>query len=176
MSSDYLEDEQRIADERAEEKLFESHALRSPINELPELQPMVGVDPDTSIRAAINEMINKSVGCVLVIEDGTLVGVFSERDVLTKVVSKNVDLDATHVTDVMTSRPETLTETSELVFALHKMAIGGYRHVPLLDAEGAPVAVVSMRDIVDYIVSLYQNEVLNLPDPETPPSDRREGA
>ncbi len=175
MSSDYLDEEQRIADERDNE-LFETHALRSPIKDLPQLHPVVGVDPDTSIRDTINEMVNKRVGCVLVIEDGTLVGVFSERDVLSKVVANDIDMDATSVSQVMTPGPETLPEESELVYALHKMTIGGYRHVPLLDASGTPVAVVSMRDIVDYIVSLYQSEVLNLPDPETPRSDSREGA
>jgi CBS domain-containing protein len=175
MSSDYLDEEQRIADERDDE-LFETHALRSPIKDLPQLHPVVGVDPDTSIRDTINEMVSKRVGCVLVIEDGALVGVFSERDVLSKVVADNIDMDATSVSQLMTPGPETLPEESELVYALHKMTIGGYRHVPLLDASGTPVAVVSMRDIVDYIVSLYQSEVLNLPDPETPRSDSREGA
>lgn len=176
MSSDYLDDEQRIADERANEELFDTHALRSPINELPQLQPVVAVDPDTSIRDTINEMVNLRVGCVLVVEDGVLAGVFSERDVLSKVVANNIDMDATSVSELMTPRPETLPAGSELVFALHKMAIGGYRHVPLLGEDGAPVAVVSMRDIVDYIVSLYQKEVLNLPDAESPQSDTREGA
>lgn len=175
MSSDHLDDEQRVAEER-ERELFDTHALRSPIDALPQLQPVVGVDPDTSIRDAINEMISRRVGCVLVIEDGVLIGVFSERDVLSKVVANNIDMDATKVSELMTARPETLPASSELVFALHKMAVGGYRHVPLLDAGGAPVAVVSMRDIVDFIVSLYQMEILNLPDPGTPRSGSREGA
>ncbi len=176
MSNDFLEDEQRIADERESEEFFDSYALRSPINALPQLQPVVGVHPGTSVRDAINEMINQRVGCVLVVEQGALVGVFSERDVLCKVVAENVSMDDTRVEEIMTARPETLPEDSELVFALHKMAVGGYRHVPLLDAKGSPVAVVSMRDILDYIVSLYPKQVLNLPDPDGPQSKSREGA
>jgi CBS domain-containing protein len=176
MTSDYLDDEQQIADERASEEIFDTHALRRPINTLPQLQPVVGVDPGTTIRDTIKKMISQSVGCVLVVEDGVLAGVFSERDVLSKVMANNIDMDATNVSQVMTPRPETLPEDSELVYALHKMAVGGYRHVPLLGTDGAPVAVVSMRDIVDYIVSLYQQEVLNLPDPQTPNSGSREGA
>lgn len=176
MSSDYLDEEEQIADDRDRRELFDGHALRQPINSLPELQPVVAVDANTSIRATVKEMISRSVGCVLVVEAGMLAGVFSERDVLTKVVANDVDLDATVVSELMTRRPETLPEDSELVYALHKMAVGGYRHVPLLDKGGTPVAVVSMRDIVDYIVSLYQQEVLNLPDAETPKSDHREGA
>jgi CBS domain-containing protein len=175
MRSDYLDDEQRIADERAE-ALFDSHALRSPIKELPQLHPVVTVAPEASIRDAVDAMISQSVGCVMVVSDGALVGVFSERDVLCKVVAKDFDLDATSVAQLMTPAPETLPEESELVYALHKMTVGGYRHVPLMNSDGAPVAVVSMRDIVDYIVSLCQSEVLNLPDPEGPRSTTREGA
>ncbi len=93
---------------------------------------------------------------------------------MSNVVANDLDMDTTSASEVMTPRPETLPAGSELVYALHKMAVGGYRHVPLLDEDGAPVAVVSMRDIVDYIVSLYQQEVLNLPDLETPRSNSRE--
>jgi len=176
MSSDYLEDEQQIADERMTDEVFDCGALHRPVNDLPELQPVVGVSPDTSVRDAIKEMTTQRVGCLLVIEDEQLTGVFSERDVLTRVAASGMDIDATQVSEVMTQRPETLAAGSELVYALHKMAIGGYRHVPLLNDGGFPVAVVSMRDIVGYIVSLYQKEVLNLPDPETPAPENREGA
>jgi predicted transcriptional regulator len=176
MSSDYLDDEQQIADERIIEEVFDCHALKRPVNELPELQPVSGVSPDTSVRDAIKQMTTQRVGCLLVLQDGQLLGVFSERDVLTRVAGSGIDIDATKVSELMTHRPETLPADSELVYALHKMAVGGYRHVPLLDASGSPVAVVSMRDIVGYIVSLYQKEVLNLPDPETPSPENREGA
>lgn len=176
MASDFLEDEQRIADERDREELFDSHALRLPVSQLPELQPVVAIAPSTSVRDAIKQMVSRRVGCVLVVENGSLAGVFSERDVLTKVAVNDLDIDATQVAQLMTPRPETLPAESELAYTLHKMTVGGYRHVPLLDDEGAPVAVVSMRDIVDYIVSLYPEEVLNLPDPDSPRSNSREGA
>lgn len=175
MCCDYLEDEERIAAERDKES-FESHALQSPINELPQLQPVAEVGPNSSIREAIDAMISQKVGCVLVVDRGSLVGVFSERDVLTKVVVNDIDMDATPVSQLMTPDPETLPEDSELVYALHTMTVGGYRHVPLINSDGEPAAVVSMRDIVDFIVSLYQSEVLNLPDPEAPRPAAREGA
>ncbi len=176
MFSDYLDDEQQIADERQEEQRFDCGALQQPINELPGLQTMVGVSPDTSVRAAIREMIGKRVGCVLVLEDGKVVGVFSERDVLCKVSVNDIDIDATPVAQLMTRRPETVPADCALVYALHKMTIGGYRHIPVLDSDGLPVAVVSMRDIVDFLVSLAQEEILNLPDPDQPRATSREGA
>ena len=116
-------------------------------------------------------------GAFLVIENEKLAGVFSERDVLTKAVADNIDLESTTVSELMTSDPETLSQDHELALCIaEKMAVGGYRHVPLLDDSGKPVSVVSMRDIVDFIVSLYQKQVLNLPDPDAPNSGSREGA
>lgn len=172
--SHYLDDEQQIA---AEQDVVCDGALQRPICELPELQPVVSASPHDSIRTVINLLVERRVGCALVIEDSRLVGVFSERDVLRKVVTSGVDIDATPVGELMTRNPESLQEDDELVYALHQMALGGYRHVPLLDANGEPVAVVSMRDIVGFIVSLYPDEVMKLPShPNKSITQTREGA
>ena len=69
----------------------------------------------------------------------------------------------TPIVDVMTPDPECLCFDDEIVFALNKMTVGGFRHVPILDEDGVPTAVVSMRDVVDHIVSYYSDEVFNLP-------------
>lgn len=172
--SDYLDDEVQIADER---DLIRVGALQRPIRELPELQPVVAASPHDSLRTVINLLVEKRVGCALIVEDGRLVGVFSERDVLRKVTTTGVDIDATPVGELMTKNPESLRADDELVYALHQMALGGYRHIPLLDAEGTPVAVVSMRDIVAYIASLYPDEVMKLPShPDKAITQTREGA
>lgn len=175
MSSDFTHDEDQVASDRNRD-LFDEHALREQVNRLPELQPVVAVSPETTVRDAIQQMVSQRVGCLLIVENEKLTGVFSERDVLTRVVLNDIDTDGTPVSQLMTPRPEALPQTCELVYALHKMAVGGYRHVPLIDQNGKPTAVVSMRDIVDFIVSLYPTEVLNLPDADQPSSDSPEGA
>lgn len=175
--SDYLDDEEQIAEEQDRDLLFDSHALFHPIQDLPELQPVVCVSPSTTVRDTISDMVQKRVGCVVVVEGDSVVGVFSERDVLTKVAASEVDTRSKPVSELMTRNPETLNEDSELVYALHKMALGGYRHVPILDENGKPVAVVSMRDIVGFIASLYPDEVMKLPsDPNDSITSTREGA
>lgn len=172
--SDYLDDEVRIA---AEQDRTCDGAMQLPICELPELQPVIAASPHDSLRTVIGVMAEKRVGCLLIIENGQLVGVFSERDVLLKVATSGVDIDATPVGKLMTRNPETLQQDDGLVYALHQMALGGYRHIPLLNAEGVPVAVVSMRDIVGYIVSLYPDEVMKLPsNPDNAIVQTREGA
>ncbi|MGZ0171150.1 MAG: CBS domain-containing protein, partial [Planctomycetales bacterium] len=76
-----------------------------------------------------------------------------------------------------TPDPQALRSTDELVYALNLMSVGGYRHVPIVDETGRPVAVVSMRDIVEHIVSQFPDEVLKLPpSPDRSITQNREGA
>jgi len=93
-----------------------------------------------------------------------LVGILTERDLLLKM--ENADLDAP-VSRLMTPDPETLELDDPIVWALNRMSVGGYRHVPLVDRDGRPVGILSVKDIVHYIVALFPNEVLTLPpDPQ----------
>jgi CBS-domain-containing membrane protein len=70
---------------------------------------------------------------------------------------------AERVARFMTPDPETLQLDDPIVWALNRMSVGGYRHVPLVDDEGRPVGILSVKDIVHYIVALFPNEVLTLP-------------
>ena len=174
MVDHYLDDEADIA---AEQDLFDSSSLQHPLNELPELRPVVCLPSTAKVSEAIQSMVEQRVGIVMIVDDSQLVGVFSERDVLVKVAASGIDINTTAVADLMTRNPQTLRPNDELVYALNQMSVGGYRHVPIVDADRQPVAVVSMRDIVEYIVSLYPDEVLKLlPSPDQSITQTREGA
>lgn len=164
MNEDFLNDEHAIAESRHSRDTEDILSLNEPISDLSQLHSVVSVAPETVISSAVQLMVDEGVGCLLVTEDEQLVGLFTERDLLRKVVPNKVDIDATPISGFMTSNPETLRADSPLVFALQRMSVGGYRHVPLVDADGKPVAIVSMRDIVQHIASLYPNQVLNLPE------------
>jgi CBS domain-containing protein len=114
--------------------------------------PPIIVAPETTVKAMIEEMqANPTKGCVLVCDkDQKLVGIASIRDVLLKVAGKVKDTSKITVKDIMTPRPETLDKDAELSYALHKMSIGKFRHVPVLDG-GRPVGVVSTRDLIEYL-------------------------
>lgn len=178
MSDAFLDDERQVGDEQERAGLLDSATLQAPLSELPELQAVVTLTIQSTVRDAVNAMTSKRVGIVLIVdEDGKLAGVFSERDVLRKIVGTDIDLDATPVSKLMTTKPECLRPENPLVYALHQMSMGGYRHIPLIDENGAPVAVVSMRDIVGYIAALYPNEVMNLTgNPDQAITSAREGA
>lgn len=177
MDEDIILEEEAIADERAAEaSRLVAAILRHPIRELATLKPAICVAPATSVRAAIEKMNQGRVGCVLVEEHGRLLGIFTERDVLTKVAAQPVDVDHTRVDAVMTPDPESLRPDDRISYALNKMSLGGFRRIPLVDQEGRPVGVVSMRNVVDFMVDLFPSEVLNLPPhPEQMPR-AREGA
>ena len=118
-------------------------------------KPPVTVSVSATLGDAIRTMIASRVGAVLVIDPaGQLVGVLTERDFLTKVAGSPGFHDLP-LADFMTPQPETVTATDPLAFALGKMAGGGYRHLPVVEA-GHPVGVVSVRDVLAHIVRLCQ--------------------
>lgn len=124
---------------------------------------MITVAPSTSIADTVRAMNEGHVGCALVVQGGKLAGVFTERDVLTKVAARSLDAHATPVASVMTADPDTLPAHASVAYALHRMSVEGYRHVPIVDAANRPVGVVAVRDIVAWICDMFPKAVLNLP-------------
>jgi 2-oxoglutarate ferredoxin oxidoreductase subunit beta len=116
--------------------------------------PPIIVSPETSIQEMIDKMhASPMKGCVLVCDpDRRLVGIASIRDILLKVAGVVPDPSKVAVKSIMTSRPECLDKNAPLSFALHKMAIGKFRHVPVVD-DGVPVGVVSTRDLIEYLTT-----------------------
>ncbi len=127
-----------------------------------------------SLRNAIALMNEKKIGCVLVVDEDHLEGIFTERDVLQRVASTEIDLDQATLATYMTADPECLGITDQIVHALNAMILGGYRHVPVL-CEGRPVGVFGMRDCVGFIVDLHPGAVLNASPPGMKHAARPEG-
>ena len=173
-----IDEEEDIAEERAVEAARLGAAItKRPVRALPTLKQPVKVAASASIRQAVELMNERGIGCVLVVEDGRLVGIFTERDVLRKVITARRDIDTTPVGEVMTRDPECLTLDDGIAYALNLMSDGGFRHIPLVDAEGRPTGIVAMRNVVDYMVDMFPTEVRNLPpNPTLGIAREREGA
>ena len=114
--------------------------------------PPIIVSPKTSVQEVIERMqALPAKGCVLVCDKNKkLLGIVSIRDILLKVAGTIKDPDHYPVEKIMTPRPECLEKDAPLSFALHKMSIGKFRHVPVLD-NGIPIGVVSTRDVIEYL-------------------------
>jgi CBS domain-containing protein len=124
------------------------------------------VDADATVVAAVNAMNEHHTGCVLVQKAGNLVGIFTERDVLRKVIFRD-GASSMKVEAVMTRNPETLPPTASVAFALNKMSVDGYRHIPIVDKAGKAIGVLSVKDIIHFVVECFPDGVLNLPpDPD----------
>ena len=97
--------------------------------------------PTATVGEAIQTMLAHDIGALLVVDsDGKLLGIFSERDLLTKVAGLHDSYAELPVAQFMTANPETVTPDDTLAFALHKMDIGGYRHLPLAPMAGLPAS------------------------------------
>jgi CBS domain-containing protein len=128
------------------------------------LGPAITAGRDSTLEEVVRKLQEEHIGCVLVTgSDGRLEGIFTERDLLSKVALRPIDWSKERVGDYMTPEPETLRLDDHVAWALKLMHVGGYRHVPLTDAEGRPVGVVSIRDVVEFIIDLFPAPVLNLP-------------
>jgi CBS domain-containing protein len=161
-------------DERAGSR-FDESLLAAPISVLSRRIPMVFSERD-SVEAAVRAMQREHRGVVLISEDGTrqskLIGIFTERDVLLRIVGRGRHPGGISLREVMIKDPESLPRTAPVAWVLNKMSVGGFRHVPIVDDRDRPVFVVSMRDVVEYLVDAFPTEILNLP-PEFGPERYR---
>jgi len=148
-----------------EPRVFDAKLLRERASVLPARKPLVFSEADTVTRA-MRAMQAEHRGAVVITADGTpstpITGVFTERDILYRVVDRGRNPVDVPLSDVMTRDPECLGEDQKIARVLHMMSVGGFRHVPVVDAERRPVCVVSVRDVVQFLVSAFPREVLTI--------------
>ena len=134
----------------------------------------VCLDPLTPVREAFERMKEQQRGAVLICREGKLVGIFTERDALA-LMADAVDLDLP-IERVMTPDPVALSEQDTLGAAITKMAHGGYRRLPIVDAEGRPVGFLKVGSILHFLVDHFPSTVYNLPPKPHHSTEAREGA
>jgi CBS domain-containing protein len=120
------------------------------------------VHPDQSVAEAVRLMRQHQVGCLLVCNGDTLLGIFTERDLMRRVLAPGRPLTLP-VSACMTPNPVTVLPNAPISFAVRLMEEGGYRHLPVIDAAGKPVGVLSVKRIVHYLVEHYAPTIYNLP-------------
>jgi CBS domain containing-hemolysin-like protein len=126
---------------------FRGPLLGEHLDELGVGRPLT-VSPDATLRDTIDRMHADEADCVLVVEGGRLVGIFTDRDAVVKAAGTN--LDAMRVREFMTRDPVVLRHDDPIAVAIHKMAVGGFRHIPIVE-DGAPTGVVTARDVFRHL-------------------------
>ena len=113
-----------------------------------EKKKLLTAPPETTVSAAAKLMAKKNVGAIMVVEDEHLVGIFTERDALVRVMAQGRDAKATLLADVMTTQPQTVDPSKTFGSALLMMYENGFRHVPVVE-EGKVIGIVSSRNALD---------------------------
>ena len=138
--------------------------------------PPVVVESGTSIGAVVEEIERGAVGCVVVCRGPELIGILTERDVLVKVVARDVDY-ATPVDEFMTPDPITLPLSATIGEAVNIMVERKFRHIPITEDCGErPLSVFSIKDVIDLVAQSFPMHVLNLPPRPHQEMRTREGA
>lgn len=125
-------------------------------------QELVSANTETTVLAAAQLMKQRKVGAVTVIENGRLVGIFTERDALFRVLADGRDAAHTQISEVMTRSPQSLSPESSFAEALRLMHQGGFRHVPVVE-DGRAIGMVSARDALgpeleDFVFEMLRQE------------------
>ncbi|ADB15493.1 putative signal transduction protein with CBS domains [Pirellula staleyi DSM 6068] len=117
--------------------------------------PLV-IRPSMQVREVLRLLVDNHIGCVVVVEHDQVVGIFTERDALMKIGSRIKELGDHPVREFMTTNVQSLPATAKIAFAVHRMSIGGYRHVPIVNKSNQPTGIFSVRDILEYLNTLVQ--------------------
>ena len=121
------------------------------------------MSPDHSVARAIQAMVqNRRAAVVIVDEPGRLIGIFTERDVLTRVMGAGLVARDTPLRDVMTPEPESLRPDDRICYAINRMHAGGFRSLPLVDDAHRPIGIITVNDVVRWLAEIFPEAVLNM--------------
>ncbi len=132
---------------------WESNVVCEQLSQVMSTPPIL-VPPTATLQEVVDKLIAGNVGSVLVVAQDKLVGIFSERDLLMKVGHRYPQLKQSPVHEYMTPDPETLPPDATIAWALNRMDVGGFRHIPIVQ-KGHPLAMVSVRDLLHHMGKRY---------------------
>lgn len=121
-------------------------------------QKILSAESGISVREAARLMAADKVGALLIVEKGQLTGIFTERDILNRVVAASLDPDKTRIAEVMTRNPQTIRPDRPVSHALHMMYEGGFRHMPVAE-NGVALGMISIRDALGQELTEFESEL-----------------
>jgi len=125
--------------------------MNTPVSALLTGKDLLVASPTDSMLKVIQTLDREAKNCILVYEQHKLVGIISCRDILRKVAGKYEDLNDITVGELMTPNPESVRADAPLAYVVNVMGMGGFRHVPVLTADGAPLSIITIKDVLKYL-------------------------
>ena len=173
-----LDEEMEIMNERDEgPKVLNAETFSTLIKDVVPLEGVRSLGLETTIAEAVEIMQKNKIGSVLITnKEGILKGIVTERDILMKVTGLITDLKGTQITHIMTPDPVTLFEDDKIAYVMNNMHVGRFRHVPIIDDVGKPIGIVSIRDVVDFVLDYFPEEITNITSEPFRGKSTREGA
>ena len=123
--------------------------MEQPVSMLQPPSPIC-VRPNVPLKDVVKTLIDARIGCVLIVDGGDLVGIFTERDLLLKIAGREDEVQNQPVGDWMTRNPEVVERDDSIALGIHKIAVGRYRHLPVME-HGRPVGIISVRDMIRFL-------------------------
>ena len=118
------------------------------VRDVMEPQQALSLSPETTVSKAAEKMAKKKIGAVMVVDQECLIGIFTERDALYRVIARGLDARTTPLAEVMTAEPRTVGPGTSYGYALVMMQENGFRHTPVVE-NGKPIGIVSSRNAMD---------------------------
>ncbi|OGW87140.1 MAG: hypothetical protein A3C35_03105 [Omnitrophica bacterium RIFCSPHIGHO2_02_FULL_46_11] len=125
--------------------------MTTPVAALLTGKDLLVCSPSDSVQKVVRIFQKENKNCILVYERKKLVGILSNRDLLWRVAGKYQDLTKVKVGTVMTRNPEYVRATDPIAYVVNKMAMGGFRHVPVLAEDGTPHSIIIIKDVLGYL-------------------------
>ena len=147
----------------------------TPLREV-KLREAVRMPPDAPLLDAVTMLRERRRGAVIVQDaKGTLLGIFTEHDLIERVDHTSHDWHILAVAECMTKSPRTSGADASIADAIQVMRKGGFRNLPIVDADGHATGIVTVRDILEHITEQFPKELLNLPPDPGREASRRWG-
>ncbi|MFT6071136.1 MAG: CBS domain-containing protein [Bacteriovoracaceae bacterium] len=176
LMDDQIEEEQEIADEQDERGTsLSADSFKKQISCI-KSPSVISLDEETSLGDTVKLMQEKKIGSVVLTRNTELSGIITERDLLMKVLGLKEDWKNLKAKDIMTENPQSLQSGDELAYVLNNMHVGGYRHVPIVDEANTPVSMISIKDVVSWVLDHFPQEITNLTGEPFRGKSDREGA
>lgn len=126
------------------------------------LKEPLTVERGTAVHCAVALMKSKKIGSLVVVnQDGTIAGIFTERDCLMKITGEENECAGRPICDFMTPDPFRELPDVSIAYALNIMANGGFRHVPIVDQDDIPIGIVSVKDVVTHLVNRMMEGIVD---------------
>ncbi len=130
---------------------YQSALMTAPMTELLTGKDLLVAHPNDSVEKIVKIFKKEKKSSILVYKDHKLVGIVTNRDLLNKVAGKYKDLSKVKAEEIMTRKPEFVRANDPIAYVVNKMAMGGYRRVPVLRKDGTPLSIITIKDVMSFL-------------------------